>query len=83
MIDGAGLFMLRKDGDTYYPRAGQFEFDRDGMVDQANGARVSASTATGNSATSRSTGLRASPPKATARAKFTATCLRRYAACAH
>ena len=72
MIDGAGLFMLRKDGDTYYSRAGQFEFDREGyLVDQASGARVLGLDGNGQLSDFSIKGLRASPPKATARAKFT------------
>jgi flagellar hook protein FlgE len=30
-VDGNGLFVLRKDGQTFYTRAGQFSFDADGF----------------------------------------------------
>src|SRR2546425_5444397 len=40
LINGPGLFVLRKDGETFYSRAGQFEFDKDGyLVDQTTKAR--------------------------------------------
>ena len=31
-IDGNGFFVLNKDGNTLYTRAGQFEFDDDGVL---------------------------------------------------
>lgn len=72
LIDGAGLFVLRKDGEITYSRAGQFEFDKDGfLVDQTTGARVAAMDGGGSLADLSITGLRANPPKATAKVKFT------------
>ncbi|HWI09720.1 MAG TPA: flagellar hook-basal body complex protein, partial [Burkholderiaceae bacterium] len=70
LIDGAGLFVLRKDGETVYSRAGQFEFDKDGyLVDQTTKARV-ASLDAGQLGDLSITGLRASPPKATTKLTF-------------
>lgn len=40
-IDGNGFFILRKDGETFYTRAGQFELDKDGyLVSRTAEARV-------------------------------------------
>jgi flagellar hook protein FlgE len=72
LIDGAGLFVLRKDGETSYSRAGQFEFDKDGfLVDQTTRSRVAAMDGSGQLADLSITGLRASPPKATTKVTFT------------
>lgn len=69
-IDGTGFFVLRKDGQTFYTRAGQFQFDAEGyLVERSNGARVSGLQ--GNKLTDISiTGLRTSPAKATSTVKF-------------
>lgn len=72
MIDGPGLFVLRKDGQTTFSRAGQFEFDRDGyLVDRSSSARVAALDAGGQLTDLSITGLRASPPRATTEINFT------------
>ena len=40
-LDGNGFFVFEKDGQRYYSRAGQFEFDKDGyLTDRISGARV-------------------------------------------
>lgn len=71
MIDGPGLFVLRKDDKTYYTRDGQFEFDKDGfLVDKSNHARVAALDDKGELRDLSITGLRANVPKATGRIKF-------------
>lgn len=71
MVDGPGLFVLRKDDKTFYTRAGQFEFDRDGfLVDKSNQARVAALDAQGELADLSITGLRASAPRTTGRIRF-------------
>jgi flagellar hook protein FlgE len=71
LIDGPGLFVLRKDGQTTYTRAGQFQFDKDGfVVDQTNGARVAGLAGDGQLIDLSITGLRANPPKATTKVKF-------------
>ncbi|MBI3900273.1 MAG: flagellar basal-body rod protein FlgF [Gammaproteobacteria bacterium] len=42
-IDGAGFFVLRKDGQTFYTRAGQFEFDDEGfLIERSSKGRVAA-----------------------------------------
>lgn len=42
-IDGKGFFVLRDEGQTFYTRAGQFEFDDDGfLVARGSQARVAA-----------------------------------------
>jgi flagellar hook protein FlgE len=70
-IDGNGFFILRKDGETFYTRAGQFEFDQDGfLIDRSNKARVAALGA-GNALEDISIiGLQTSPAKATTEIKF-------------
>jgi flagellar hook protein FlgE len=38
-LDGNGFFVLERDGQTYYTRAGQFEFDKDGiLIERISGA---------------------------------------------
>ena len=71
LIDGPGLFVLRKEEATTYTRAGQFQFDKDGfVVDQTNGARLAGATDSGELVDLSITGLRANAPKATAKVKF-------------
>lgn len=71
MIDGGGLFILRKDGHTTYTRAGQFEFDREGfLVDQSTGARVAMYDDAGTIEDLSVMGLRANPPRATTELKL-------------
>jgi len=42
-LTGNGFFVLRKDGETFYTRNGQFNFDADGfLVASSGGARVAA-----------------------------------------
>ncbi len=51
-LDGNGFFVFDRDGQRYYSRAGQFEFDKDGfLIDRISAARVmvsSESTALGS-----------------------------------
>jgi len=48
-VDGNGFFVFERDGQRYYSRAGQFEFDKDGfLTDRITGAHVMVSS-TGNS----------------------------------
>ncbi len=71
MIDGPGFFILRNDDIQSYTRAGQFAFDKDGfLVDKASGARVAAADESGQLNDISITGLRANPPNATTRVKF-------------
>lgn len=65
-IDGGGFFVLRKDGEVFYTRAGQFEFDENGfLVSRSNGARVSGLAAGGGLRDINVDGYRATPGKAT------------------
>ena len=41
-IDGNGFFVLRRDGQTFYSRAGQFSFDAEGYLVAAADTRVAA-----------------------------------------
>ncbi len=44
-LDGNGFFVFDRDGQRYYSRAGQFEFDKDGfLTDRISGARVMVSS---------------------------------------
>jgi len=69
-IDGNGFFVLRKDGKTFYTRAGQFNFDaNDILIDQDSGAHVAA-LVNGRLADISLAGLRISPPQATSSIVF-------------
>jgi flagellar hook protein FlgE len=71
-IDGPGFFVLRKDGQTFYSRAGQFEFDANGYLVEKNSlARVGAMNGGSTLQDISINGLRASPPKATSKVTFT------------
>lgn len=64
-IDGNGFFVVRKDGQTFYTRNGQFEFDQQGfLVEKSSGARVAASD-NGRLVDISISGLRVNPPKPT------------------
>src|SRR5262245_32267923 len=41
-INGNGFFVVRKDDQTFYTRAGQFSFDADGFLVEPTGGRVAA-----------------------------------------
>lgn len=70
-LDGNGLFVLRKDGQLYYTRAGQFTFDADGyLVSRDNQARVAALSGTDTLKDINISGLRSSQPKATSTVKL-------------
>ncbi|GKS74661.1 flagellar hook-basal body complex protein [Acidovorax sp. SUPP950] len=72
-IDGQGLFTLKgEDGRITYTRAGQFQFNSDGiLVDQSTGAKVMGVGANGALTEISIANLKTSPGKATAVAKFT------------
>ena len=71
-IDGNGFFVLRKNDQTFYTRAGQFEFDASGyLVERSNQARVAGLGNGGNLEEININGLRTNPPKATAQVSFT------------
>ncbi len=70
-IDGNGLFILRKDGKTFYTRAGQFQFDADGyLVSNASGARVAVLGGGSQLEDFNILQSRVNPPKATALIKM-------------
>lgn len=70
-IEGRGFFVVRKDGETFYTRAGQFAFDRSGfLVDRADNARVAASNG-GRLNDISINGLRVNPAKVTSAITFT------------
>ncbi|TQF08382.1 flagellar hook basal-body protein, partial [Myxococcus llanfairpwllgwyngyllgogerychwyrndrobwllllantysiliogogogochensis] len=72
-IDGQGLFMLQgTDGSIRYTRAGQFQFNRDGvLVTQGSGAKVMGVGADGSPGEISIANLKTTAGKATAVAKFT------------
>jgi flagellar hook protein FlgE len=72
-LDGEGLFVLRNDqGETRYTRAGQFEFDGGGvLVNRIDGSKVMGVDAAGAPTEISLAGLKATPGKATAEARFT------------
>jgi flagellar hook protein FlgE len=66
-IDGNGFFVLQKDGQTFYTRAGQFEFNSDGYLsDKGTGARVLGTVGEGLYIGD----LRTVPPQATTNVSF-------------
>lgn len=70
-IDGNGFFILRRNGETFYSRAGQFEFAEDGfLVEKTSGARVAALQGSGGLQDINIAGLRANPPRATSEIRF-------------
>jgi flagellar hook protein FlgE len=76
-IDGAGFFVLEQDGQRSYTRAGQFEFDKDGLlVERGTGARVLVSTETLAVGYFNITGERAFPPRTTTEVTLTGTLAR-------
>lgn len=72
-IDGNGFFVVRKDGQTFYTRSGQFEFDNEGfLVEKGSGARVAAFE-DGRLVDISISGLRVNPPKPTSEVKLAGT----------
>ena len=46
-LEGSGFFILERDGQRFYTRAGQFEFDKDGILtERISGAKVMMSSDT-------------------------------------
>jgi flagellar hook protein FlgE len=69
-VSGNGFFVLRGEGGLAYTRSGEFEFGADGyLVSGATGERV-AGWAGGRLTDIGIAGLRTSPPRATATARF-------------
>lgn len=70
-IDGNGFFILNKEGNTFYSRAGQFSLDEDGfLVSRDDNARV-AGLVGGSVSDINITGKRSNPPAATSTITFT------------
>ncbi|RYF69034.1 MAG: flagellar hook-basal body complex protein, partial [Comamonadaceae bacterium] len=72
-VEGEGWFVVRDgEGRTRYTRAGQFQFDADGrFVSRTDGSQVVGVDAQGEPVDVSLAGLRVSPGKATASARFT------------
>lgn len=71
-IDGNGFFVLRREGETFYTRAGQFSFDNDGYLVARPGLRVAA-LAGGALQDINIRGQRSNPGKATSTVDFVGT----------
>ena len=72
-LEGEGLFVLRNaEGETSYTRAGQFEFDANGVfVNRSDGSKVTGVDAAGQQTDISVAGLRVSAGKPTTNLKFT------------
>jgi len=72
-VDGLGLFTLKdSDGNLTYTRAGQFQFNRDGvLVSKSTGAQVMGQSASGGLAPISLAGLQTNSAKATTTVVFT------------
>ena len=69
-VEGNGLFVVRKEGEVFYTRDGQFDFDASGyLVSRSDGARVAAQSGGSFSDISVS-GKRSNPAKQTTEVKF-------------
>lgn len=67
-IDGNGFFVVRRDGELLYTRAGQFEFDGDGfLVERTSRARATALTGGNQLVDININGRRVSAPQPTSR----------------
>lgn len=71
-IDGEGMFTLKDaEGRTRYTRAGQFQFDSDGVfVNRADGSKVMGVDSAGKAVEMSLAGLRTSAAKATTTVRF-------------
>jgi flagellar hook protein FlgE len=73
-LDGNGFFVLDRDGQMLYTRAGQFEYDANGqLVDSTTKAPILVRNDSGSSTNFNVTDLRVYPPKATTTLKLTGT----------
>jgi flagellar hook protein FlgE len=76
-IDGNGFFVLDLDGQRVYTRAGQFEFNKDGvLVERVTGARVLVSTDTLGQTDFRLDPVRVFEPRATQEVTLTGSLAR-------
>jgi flagellar hook protein FlgE len=72
-IDGQGMFVLKHEsGELTYTRAGQFEFDKDGvLVNRGTGEKILGYDSSGNLADITVAGSKTNPGKATTKLKWT------------
>ena len=71
-MDGQGLFMLKaEDGSIRYTRAGQFQFDKTGVLVSGSGAKVMGVGTNGAATEISIANLKTTTGKATTSAKFT------------
>lgn len=76
-IDGSGFFMLDQDGEQRFTRAGQFQFNEDGvLVERGSGAKVWISTADTALGFFNIDDARTFPPKATSEVTIAGTLAR-------
>lgn len=70
-INGNGFFILQDEGNTYYTRAGQFEFNQDGiLVAKGSNASVMALDGNGNLVEISINGIRTDPGNSTTEVRF-------------
>lgn len=70
-LDGNGFFVFERDGQRYYSRAGQFEFDKDGfLIDRVSGARVMVSSESSSLGSLQIDPYRVNQPRATGEVKL-------------
>ncbi|HEY6124844.1 MAG TPA: flagellar hook-basal body complex protein [Steroidobacteraceae bacterium] len=70
-LDGNGFFVLERDGQRYYTRAGQFVLDKDGILtEQITGARVMMSSEGSSMGALNIDPFRTFPPRATTEVKL-------------
>ena len=70
-LDGAGFFVLERDGQRYYTRAGQFEFNKDGILtERTSGAQVMMSSDTSSFGNLQIDPFRTFAPRATTEVKL-------------
>jgi len=70
-VQGSGFFVLERDGQRYYTRAGEFEINKDGdLVERNSGALVMVTTDGGAVGKLNIDGFRVFQPKATTEAKL-------------
>lgn len=70
-LEGNGFFVLERDGQRYYTRAGQFEFNKDGILTESiSGAQVMMSSESSSFGSLQIDPFRTFPPRATTEVKI-------------
>jgi flagellar hook protein FlgE len=83
-IDGNGFFVLDRNGQRLFTRAGQFEFNAEGvLVERYSGAPVMIRTENGEMSTYRIDAERVFPPRTTTEVRLTGTLARAGTATSH